>query len=142
MAMEGLKGTFYADGADADAEKTWRHMPWKCGLWRWTFWQYHKGIIYEIEKLKKTIIICTFVINNPFIYSEATSRDLWSHSVSNFWISYGQKCWGHQLCILYHVAKKSSNTVQIFEWYILFYVTNSSIFERLDLGFGHSVDKL
>ena len=27
MAMEGLKGTFYADGANADAEKTWRHMP-------------------------------------------------------------------------------------------------------------------
>ena len=30
--MEGLKGTFYADGADADAEKTWRHMPGLCGL--------------------------------------------------------------------------------------------------------------
>lgn len=25
--MEELEGTFYADGADADAKKTWRHMP-------------------------------------------------------------------------------------------------------------------
>ena len=55
MAMEGLKGTFYADGANADAEKTWRHMPGPMEYEDGLFDNTTRGL-NEIEMLKKLLL--------------------------------------------------------------------------------------